>query len=549
MICHLFPEPSFLVFSTELSELFYYSHLPTVFVALAVGLFVFASAPHQLLNRLLFVLSILFALWIGANLVVWTNIHSQVILFAWSFFWLLSGLIALTAIYLVSVFVTQRDIGPAQKLLLAVLALPLIILAPTKANLSGFDLVACDAFGFESEFFSFYPVLLGTLAVGWIFILLIRSSRNTAPARRFEISLLGAGIEIFLILFFATDFISSQLTSIGVFEDSELELYGLFGMTIFMVYIGILLVRSTTFSIGLIASQVLVPALAVLIGAQLTFVQTPTSIAFTCIALIFTLILGTILVRSIRKEVRLRQTVEAQEQELEKINAQQVNLLHFISHEIKGNLNKAQGVFAGMLEGDYGQLSAELSHIAKGSLDDVRGGIAMVMDILDASNLRKGSVSYDKKPFDIRHTVLATTDAVRNVAMARGLQVEVITPPSGALTINGDEAKLEKHVIRNLVDNAIHYTQEGFVRVSIHAVNNTVRFAVEDSGVGITPEDMAHLFTEGGKGKDSTKINVNSTGYGLFIARQVVEAHGGTIRAESEGAGKGSRFVVELPLA
>lgn len=258
---------------------------------------------------------------------------------------------------------------------------------------------------------------------------------------------------------------------------------------------------------------------------------------------------GWLLQRSVDAEIQQRITIQAQEQELEKINAQQVNLLHFISHEIKGNLNKAQGVFAGMLEGDYGQLSPQLSTIAKGSLDDVRGGIAMVMDILDASNLRKGSVSYDKKPFDIRHTVLATTDAVRNVAMARGLQVEVITPPSGALTINGDEAKIEKHVIRNLVDNAIHYTQEGFVRVSIHAAHNTVQFAVEDSGVGITPEDMAHLFTEGGKGKESTKVNVNSTGYGLFIAKQVVEAHGGSIRAESEGAGKGSRFVVELPLA
>ena len=75
------------------------------------------------------------------------------------------------------------------------------------------------------------------------------------------------------------------------------------------------------------------------------------------------------------------------------------------------------------------------------------------------------------------------------------------------------------------------------------------RFSVKDSGVGITPEDMKNLFTEGGHGKESIKTNVHSTGYGLYIAKRVVEAHGGKIWAESEGEGKGSRFVVEFPVA
>jgi signal transduction histidine kinase len=70
-----------------------------------------------------------------------------------------------------------------------------------------------------------------------------------------------------------------------------------------------------------------------------------------------------------------------------------------------------------------------------------------------------------------------------------------------------------------------------------------------DTGVGITPEDMKRLFTEGGHGAESIKVNVHSTGYGLYIAKQIAEAHGGAIRAESEGKGKGSRFIVELPLA
>ncbi len=75
------------------------------------------------------------------------------------------------------------------------------------------------------------------------------------------------------------------------------------------------------------------------------------------------------------------------------------------------------------------------------------------------------------------------------------------------------------------------------------------RFSVKDNGIGITPEDMKNLFTEGGHGKESIKTNVHSTGYGLYIAKKIIEAHGGRIWAESDGQDKGARFIVELPAA
>ena len=87
------------------------------------------------------------------------------------------------------------------------------------------------------------------------------------------------------------------------------------------------------------------------------------------------------------------------------------------------------------------------------------------------------------------------------------------------------------------------------MRVEISKTDNALRMTVTDTGVGITPEDMTRLFKEGGHGSDSIKVNVHSTGYGLYIAKSIVEAHGGKIWAESEGAGKGSRFIVELPVA
>jgi len=232
--------------------------------------------------------------------------------------------------------------------------------------------------------------------------------------------------------------------------------------------------------------------------------------------------------------------------ELEAANAQQEALLHFISHEVKGYLTESQAGFASIVEGDYGDTAPKLKEMAASALANVRRGVLTVMDILDASNLKKGTVSYLKKPFDLRKAVHEVVDELKASADEKHLTIDLAIG-EGEYMFDGDEDKLRRHVIRNLIDNAIQYTPHGSVKVTL-TDGEKLQFSVEDSGVGITAEDMSHLFTEGGHGKDSIKINVHSTGYGLFIAKQIVEAHGGKIRAESEGEGKGSRFIIELPV-
>ena len=233
-------------------------------------------------------------------------------------------------------------------------------------------------------------------------------------------------------------------------------------------------------------------------------------------------------------------------QELEVVNKQQENLLHFISHEIKGYLTKSEAGFSAITEGDYGAVPEQLKTMATSALADVRKGVSTVMDILSASNLKKGTVTFKKAVLDFRVAVQAIIAEQQPAARAKNLEIDV-RMTDGKYRMEGDEEKLREHVIRNLIDNAIRYTPTGSIRVELSDGDGKIHFSVKDSGVGITPEDMKNLFTEGGHGKDSIKINVHSTGYGLFIAKEVVEAEGGKIWAESEGAGKGSRFVVELP--
>lgn len=323
--------------------------------------------------------------------------------------------------------------------------------------------------------------------------------------------------------------------------------WGNISSSIYLALVAYAIMRYQLFNMKMIATELLVFSLWLFEFSRLLAAATMRDQLTEAGILALLLVIGVFLIRSVDREVEHRELIQKQAHELEIANAQQISLLHFISHEVKGNLNKAQAVFASLIEGDYGPVSGDVRNISESALHEVKGGIAMVMDILDASNLKKGTMSFDRRRFDVRAAIGRIIDGARPMAQEKGLHLELVMPPSGALEIEGDEAKLSKHVFRNLVENAIHYTLSGFVRVSLARIGDVVRFSVEDSGVGITPEDMAHLFTEGGKGKDSLKVNVNSTGYGLFIAKSVVDAHRGTIKAESAGAGKGSRFIVELP--
>lgn len=547
MICNLFPEPTYFFFSPDLPGLLYYSHVPATVVALTVGLFVFLNAKTFLLNRLLLVISICFSLWTFSNLILWTNIHSDLLLFVWTLYVVLFSFISIFSVYFIYVFLDKKDVSFRVKSVFTALLAPVLIFAPTYLNLRGFDITDCDAFTFEGPLYKFYYVSLAVLAMVWILILLIRRYRIASPNFRKQIILMGTGIEFFLFSFFTMVFLADYLTSIGVLQDSRLEFYGLFGMMVFMSLISFLIVRFKAFNIALIGAQALVVALVILIGSMFTFIDTLTGRILGGVTLILTGAIGIVLIRSVKAEVRQRELIQKQEQELEVINERQEGLLHFISHEIKGYLTKNEAGFAAITEGDYGTVSEPLQTMASSALVDTRRGVETVMDILDASNLKKGTVAYDKKPFNFSAAVQDTVSSLKSMAQEKGISLEYADSTGASSTINGDENKLRRHVIRNLIDNSIRYTPSGSVRVELGRIGSALRMTVTDTGVGITKEDMARLFTEGGKGADSIKVNVHSTGYGLFIAKSIVEAHGGKIWAESEGAGKGSRFIAELP--
>ena len=233
--------------------------------------------------------------------------------------------------------------------------------------------------------------------------------------------------------------------------------------------------------------------------------------------------------------------------ELTESNAQQVTLIRFITHQLKGVIGKARGIFSMLQEGDYGPLPDSMKPIVDEGFNSSTKGAQTIQDILNASNMKSGKMAYMMVPFDFKALVDNIIASLKPNADAKNVALS-FEEPADPVMLTGDQMQLE-NAIKNLVDNSIHYTPQGSIKVTLTSDGNLVRFVTEDTGVGITPEDMQHLFTEGGHGAESQKVNVDSTGFGLYIVKNIIEAHGGKVWAESEGAGKGSKFIVEIPVS
>lgn len=537
MICYLFTEPVYFLFSSDVPQLLYYSHIPIGIISLIIGLFVFLKGKNNLLNQLLFAIALCFSLWIFSNLILWTNVHSSLMLFVWSFLRIFSSLISILCVYFVYVFLENKDVSTFLKVIFLLLVIPVIVLAPTRLNLTGFNLTNCDAFMFEGGLFQFYRVAVGVLAMVWIFFLLIKKYSTTEINFKKQILPMGIGIELFLFSFFVVTFLAAYLTDLGILSDSRIEFYGLFGMAIFMAFITFLIVRFNTFKVKVLGAQALLTAQGVLVGSLLFIEDIDYIRIVISLSLIVFLVLAIVVVRGVKREIDQREQIQDLATRLKSVNS-------ILSHDVKGVLGKNKLMFKSLLDGDFGAISEDSRPFLHEVHDATEKLIASIMTILESGH----ELKLNPERFDLKAVVSEAISSHIKDAEAKGLKL-ISNIQEGDYSIVADKTQLITHVFYNLIENAINYTLSGSIEVGLAKKDaNTILFMTKDTGVGISAEDKEKLFKEGGHGKDSIKVNVHSTGYGLFIAKKIVDAHGGKIWAESEGPGKGSRFWVELPV-
>jgi signal transduction histidine kinase/ActR/RegA family two-component response regulator len=170
----------------------------------------------------------------------------------------------------------------------------------------------------------------------------------------------------------------------------------------------------------------------------------------------------------------------------------------------------------------------------------------LVDDLLDVSRVTRGKIELRRQRVDIADAVAAAIETVSPLLEQRGHRLDVTTPTQ-SLFVNGDPERL-KQVLSNLLSNASKYTEPaGRVSIIVAAEGEQVVIRVRDTGAGLSPELLPRVFEMFVQGQRTLERSEGGLGLGLAIVRSLVEAHGGSVEAQSEGLGRGSEFIVRLP--
>ena len=217
-----------------------------------------------------------------------------------------------------------------------------------------------------------------------------------------------------------------------------------------------------------------------------------------------------------------------------------------ISHELRTPLSAILG-WARMLR--MGQLSDADAAKALDTIErNARAQAQLVDDLLDVSRIITGKLRMDVQPADPNTFIDAAVEAVRPAAEAKGVRVQKIID-TGPLSIPGDPVRLQQ-VVWNLLSNAIKFTPRGGrVQIRSERVNSHLEIVVSDTGQGIAKDFLPHVFDRFRQADQKTSRQHGGMGLGLAIVRHLVELHGGTVSANSEGEGQGATFTVTLPIS
>ncbi len=536
----------YLIFSSNTPALLFYSHIPAMLLALAVGLTSIIKARHKTLAWLMAILCGLFFAWAFFDLILWATNSPSTVMFFWSLQILLEPLIFIFAFYITYVFIKQKDLNIQVKLIFFLSFLPILLFLGTHYNLIGVTLVDCLAIeGFFAKFVTYIIEFSSILLI--ILFSIYAYKKETTASRKQEIAIFSQGITLFLVAF-------SWGNIMGSFSDNwKLAQAGLIGMPLFVAVLGYAVVSFKTFNLKILSSQALLFTTGFLIFS-IFFISSIDHIRIIlALTLLLFCILGVFLVRSIKREVRQREQLETLTKQLSQANEKltvldkaRAEFISIASHQLRTPPATVKWYLSALLSGDYGPVPADLKAVILKAERSNNLLISLIEDILNVSRIERGTLEFLFEEVDFYNLAKITFEQLEPLAQDKKLNFEFVCKTLPLPKIHADKEKL-RQVMNNLIDNAIKYTPNGQVQVIVSMNQTEVRFEVKDSGKGINPDELSKIFEKYTRGKESFR-QAAGLGLGLYVAKIVIKEHQGKIWAESPGEGKGSGFIFTLPI-
>ena len=521
--------------------------ISAVAINIILGFVVYKNKPGSATNISYGLLSLVISVWLIAN---FTSLHPRFLNL--SLFWIrLSIFLAMplsSMFYVFARVLPQDQLSISKKSILLIILINIFVMG---LNISPYAFTGIEVIDGSPKPISgpgLWP--FAVFSTGFIIFAIYELIKKLRTSKKEEARITGAvlfGILLMMSLIIGTVFVPVALYQNSFFVPF-IPLYTL----IFLGITAYAIVRYHLFNIKVITTEALTLSIWVILMAKVFAADTLGQKITDSVVLAVVFIFGILLMKTVRKEVEQREKLEVLTKKLEDANEKLKELDHlkseflsFASHQIKAPLAAIKGFSTLIGDGTYGPVSDKVVEAAYKIRDSVDRMTQLVSDSLNIRKIEEGRMEYKFEKINAAQVAHDIFEELKMLAQRKKLDFNFEAHPGGGW-ISGDTQAI-RQIFQNLIENAIKYTDTGFVSVKTESSGGQFFFSVTDSGHGISRELLPHLFEEFRREEGVKKIE--GTGLGLFIAHEIARAHQGEIWAESDGSGKGSKFLVKIPLA
>lgn len=386
----------------------------------------------------------------------------------------------------------------------------------------------------------------------WAYINLIRKYLASSGVLKIQIKFILAGTLISTLIGVTTNLIMPLL---GNFSLNWLGQIAIMTLVIFTTYA---IFKHHLMNIKIIATELFSAILIIILFVKFLLSESLQQFILNGIIMAAFLGFSYLLIKSVLKEVKTREEMEELAKELKEANVRLKKLdeaksefITIASHQLRSPITAIKGYSSMMLEGSFGRVPIRAKKMLKRVLQSTNRLMFLIDDFLNLSQIERGKMQYNFEKTDLKEMVSEIVDEFKTIAAREKKDIEVslkIAETEDFIAMV-DSNKIQQ-VFNNLIDNAIKYTEKGFVKINLYAddENGRIFFEVLDSGIGMGKETEALIFQKFTRaGENIFQVHTEGLGLGLYVSKEIIKAHNGKIYAKSDGPGKGSTFFVELP--
>jgi signal transduction histidine kinase len=270
------------------------------------------------------------------------------------------------------------------------------------------------------------------------------------------------------------------------------------------------------------------------------------------LVLLLTIIILAVILQSARRqnrELKINNSrLTEDERKFKELEKTKADFVTTVAHQLRTPLTKIKWAFQAVVSGEGGKISADQKKFLQVGMEANNMMIKLVNDLMDIDRTGDTYMGYNFESVPLAIIIAKVVHDFTFEAKEKKINLEFLISDEDAPDVKVDQAKIEL-ALSNLVDNALDYTPEGgAVKIILEKMGNYAKVSVKDSGIGIPKEEAANLFTRFYRAKNAVRIKTEGTGLGLYISKNIIEAHGGKIWVESL-ENKGTTFFFTVPFA